>query len=122
MKRQLQDRRVIGAKWKAKYPPHSLRRGDPPCINVSLDLINVTIGVGMVDAERSLIMALVNVLVKIFDGLYAGADLNVDVAIEHPQQVWVIRHNPSVVQHLPSDLSTPSIVSTPINWVRVLPL
>ncbi|XBJ15850.1 hypothetical protein VPH35_007631 [Triticum aestivum] len=117
MKRQLQDRWMIGAQWEAKYPPHSLRRGDPPCVNVPLDLINVSIGVGLVDAERSLIMALVDVLVNIFDGLYARADLNVDVAIEHPQKVWVVRHNPTVVQHLPSDLSTSSIVSPAINWV-----
>uniref|UniRef100_A0A8R7JXV9 Uncharacterized protein n=1 Tax=Triticum urartu TaxID=4572 RepID=A0A8R7JXV9_TRIUA len=117
MKMQLQDRRVIGTQWETKYPPHSLRRGDPSCVNVSLDLINVTISVWLVNAERSLIMALINVLINVFYSLYARADLDVYVAIKHPQKVRVIWHNPSVVQHFPSNLSASTIVSTTINWV-----
>ena len=110
-------RRVIGTQGEAKYPPHRLWRSNPPRVYVSCDLINVTISVGLVDAERSPIMALVYVLVKVFDGLYAGANLNVDVAIEHPQKVRVIRHNPSIVQQITPDLCLPTIISTKINWV-----
>jgi hypothetical protein len=43
-------------------------------------------------------MALVNVLVEVFDNCDGDADLHVDVAIEEQGQVRVIGHHPAVVK------------------------
>ena len=62
-------------------------------------------------------MALVYIFVKVLDGLDAGAHLDIYVAVEHPQQIRVVRHNPSVIQHLTAYLSLTTIVPLSINWV-----
>ena len=45
-----------------------------------------------------MIAALVDILVDILYGLHRGADLNIDMGVVFAGQVWVIRHNPAVVE------------------------
>ncbi len=51
-------------------------------------------------------MALVDVLVEVFDSRDGGADLHVDVAIEKQGQVWVVGHHPAVVKGKPTHVAT----------------
>jgi len=43
-------------------------------------------------------MALIDVLVEVFDSRNRGADLHVDVAVEEQGQVRVVGHHPAVVK------------------------
>ncbi len=48
------------------------------------------------------IVALVDVLVEVFDSRDGGADLHVDVAVEEQGQVRVVGHHPAVVKGKPT--------------------
>ncbi len=52
------------------------------------------------------IVALVDVLVQVFDSRDGGADLHVDVAIEEQGQVRVVGHHPAVVKGKPTPAAT----------------
>jgi hypothetical protein len=54
------------------------------------------------------VVALVDVLVEIFDNRDGGADLHVDVAVEEQGQVRVVGHHPAVVKGKP----TPAAATT----------
>ncbi len=47
-------------------------------------------------------MALVDILVEVFDSRDGGADLHVDVAVEEQGQVRVVGHHPAVVKGKPT--------------------
>jgi hypothetical protein len=51
-------------------------------------------------------MALVDVLVEVFDNRNGGADLHVDVAVEEQGQVRVVGHYPAVVKGKPTPAAT----------------
>jgi hypothetical protein len=48
------------------------------------------------------VMALVDVLVEVFDNHDGGTDLHVDVAVEEQGQVRVVGHHPTVVKGKPT--------------------
>jgi len=62
-------------------------------------------------------MTLVNVLKQILDGLDAPTCLNIDVAIEQTYDVWVVRHDPSIVMVMPMNLFFFTIITPSVNWV-----
>jgi len=47
-------------------------------------------------------VALVDVLVEVFDSRDGGADLHIDVAVEEQGQVRVVGHHPAVVKGKPT--------------------
>jgi hypothetical protein len=49
-----------------------------------------------------MVVALVDVLVEVFDSRGGGADLHVDVAIEEQGHVRVVGHHPTVVKSKPT--------------------
>jgi hypothetical protein len=53
-----------------------------------------------------MVVALVDVLVKVFDSRDGGTDLHVDVAIEEQGHVRVVRHHPTVVKSKPTPVAT----------------
>ncbi len=52
------------------------------------------------------VVALVDVLVEIFDNREGGANLHVDVAVEEQGQVRVVGHHPAVVKGKPTPAAT----------------
>ncbi len=52
------------------------------------------------------VVALVDVLVEVFDSHEGGADLHVDMAIEEQGQVRVVGHHPTVVKGKPTRAAT----------------
>jgi len=59
-------------------------------------------------------MALVDVLVEVFDNRDGGADLHVDVAVEEQGQVRVVGHHPTVVKGKP----TPAVAAAKQQLLR----
>jgi hypothetical protein len=47
-------------------------------------------------------VALVDVLIEVFDSRDGGSDLHVDVAVEEQGQVRVVGHHPTVVKGKPT--------------------
>jgi len=54
------------------------------------------------NVHMCMVVALVDVLVEVFDNRDGGADLHVDVAVEEEGQVWVVGHHPTVVKGKPT--------------------
>jgi hypothetical protein len=52
------------------------------------------------------VVALVDILVEVFDSRDEGADLHIDVAVEEQGQVWVVEHHPAVVKGKPTPAAT----------------
>ncbi len=52
------------------------------------------------------VVALVDVLVKVFDSRDGGANLHIDVAVEEHGHVRVVGHHPSVVKGKPTPAAT----------------
>jgi len=52
------------------------------------------------------VMALVDVLVEVFDNCDEGANLHVDVVIKEQGQVQVVGHHPTVVKGKPTPTAT----------------
>jgi hypothetical protein len=48
------------------------------------------------------VVALVDVLIEVFDSRDGGSDLHVDVAVEEQGQVRVVGHHPTVVKGKPT--------------------
>ncbi len=53
-----------------------------------------------------MVVALVDVLVEVFDSRDGGANLHVDVAVEEQGQVRVVGHHPTAVKGKPSPAAT----------------
>ncbi len=51
------------------------------------------------------VVAIVDILVEVFDSRDGGADLHVDVAVEEQGQVRVVRHHPAVVKGKPTPIA-----------------
>jgi len=51
-------------------------------------------------------VALVDVLVEVFDNRNGGADLHVDVVVEEQGQVRVVGHHPTVVKGKPTPVAS----------------
>jgi hypothetical protein len=62
-------------------------------------------------------MTLVNVLKQILDCLDAPTCLNIDVAVEKTEEIWVVRHNPSIVKLMATNLFFPTIFTPSVNWI-----
>jgi hypothetical protein len=60
------------------------------------------------------VVALVDVLVEVFDNRDGGADLHIDVAVEEQGQVRVVGHHPAVVKGKP----TPAAAATKHQLLR----
>ncbi len=53
-----------------------------------------------------MVVALVDVLVEVFDSRDGGAYLHVNVAVEEQGQVWVVGHHPTVVKGKPTPVAS----------------
>jgi hypothetical protein len=62
-------------------------------------------------------MAFVYVLEQVFNSLDAPARLNIDVTVEEPKEVRVVRDNPSIVQFVSSNLFLTPIFTTSVNRI-----
>ncbi len=58
------------------------------------------------NVHMCIVVALVDVLVEVFDSRNGGADLHVDVAVEEQGQVRVVGHHPTVVKGKPTPAAT----------------
>ncbi len=82
-----------------------------PVVLVDLDLIphawlSGRIAIRWSNVHLCTVVALVDVLVKVFDSRDRGADLDVDVAVEKQGQVRVVGHHPTVVKGKPTPAAT----------------
>jgi hypothetical protein len=94
----------------------SLRNRHIPVVLVDLDLISHAwlcrrsaircSNVHRANVHLCVIVALVDVLVEVFDNRDGGADLHVDVAVEEQGQVRVVGHHPSIVKGKPTLATT----------------
>jgi hypothetical protein len=107
---------VLLVQIKAIQMVASLRSRHIPAVLVDLDLIphewlNGRSAVRCSNIHRAnvhlcTVVALVNVLVEVFDSCDGGADLHVDVAIEEQGQVRVVGHHPTIVKDKPTPATT----------------
>jgi hypothetical protein len=58
------------------------------------------------NVDLCMVVALVDVLVEVFDSRDGGANLHVDVAVEEQGQVRVVGHHPTAVKGKPSPAAT----------------
>jgi hypothetical protein len=103
---------VLLVQIKAIQTVVGLRSRHIPAVLVDLDLIphvwlsgRNTIrcsNVHRANVHLCTVVALVDVLVKVFDSRDGGADLHVDVAVEEQGQVRVVGHHPTVVKGKPT--------------------
>jgi hypothetical protein len=61
-----------------------------------------------------MVVALVDVLVEVFDSCDGGADLHIDMAVEEQGQVQVVGHHPTVVKGKP----TPAAIAAKQQFLR----
>ncbi len=93
-----------------------LRSRHIPAVLVDLDLIphawlsgRSTIrcsSVHRANIHLCMVVALVDVLVEVFDSRDGGAYLHVNVAVEEQGQVWVVGHHPTVVKGKPTPVAS----------------
>jgi hypothetical protein len=91
-----------------------LRSRHIPAVLVDLDLISHAwlsgrsaircSNIHRANVHLCTVMALIDVLVEVFDSRDRGADLHVDVAVEEQGQVWVVGHHPAVVKGKPTPI------------------
>ena len=62
-------------------------------------------------------MSLLDVLKQILDCLDASTCLNIDVVVEQTEEIWVVRHDPSVVKIVSANLFFLAIFTSSVNWV-----
>jgi hypothetical protein len=94
--------------------------GYPSSISVLLDLINVPFTILLVSLShdnRCPVMTIVNVLKQILDCLDAPTCLNIDVVVEQTEEIWVVRHNPSIVKLMSTNFFFSAIFTPSINWI-----
>ena len=99
---------------EGKEAPATLRWTDVARIDEVLHLVAHD------NLDRSSIMTLVDIFIQIFHGANRGADVDVNVTLEAPHQVRIIRNDPPVVQCHTIFLHTSAGVSTTIDRVLVL--
>ena len=58
-----------------------------------------------------------NILVYVLESGEGYQTFNVDVAVKLRRKVWVVRNDPSIVDHDPVDLIFSAIVRSVIEWV-----
>jgi hypothetical protein len=100
------------------YPPQGFWRGYPFSISALLDLIYVPFLVLLVylsHNHRHPVMTLIYVLKQLLDCLDAPVCLNIDVVVEQTEEIWVVRHNPSIVKIVSTDLFFSAIFTPSIN-------
>ena len=125
MKLQLLYGRMDLTQPKALYPPQRFWRSNPPSVPVLLDLIDVTILILLgrfSHGHGCSVMPLVYIFEQIFHGLNAPACLNIDVTVEQPQQIRVVRDDPLIVQLVTPDFFLAPVITSPINGIRILAL
>jgi len=103
---------VLLVQIKAIQTVTSLRSRHIPAVLVDLDLIPhewlsersaiKCSNVHGANVHLCTVVALVDILVEVFDSRDGGADLHVDVAIEEQGQVRVVGHHPTVVKGKPT--------------------
>ena len=94
--------------------------GYPSSIPILFDLINISFTILLDSLSHSHIcpiMTLVNKLKQIFDRLDASTCLNIDVAVEQMKEIWVVRHDPSVVKLVSTNFFFLTIFTPFINWI-----
>jgi hypothetical protein len=106
------DIRVLLVQIKAIQTVAGLRSRHIPTVLVDLDLIPHAwlsgrsaircSNVHRANVHLCTVVALVDVLVEVFDSRDGGVDLHVDVAIEEQGQVRVVGHHPMVVKGKPT--------------------
>ncbi len=105
--------------FERKQRVYSLRRAQIPGVNVLLNLIDRPIYM-----NRSAILPLVDVFKQVLDAPDPYGNFDVDVRIELPCQVRVVRYHPPVVIDKPPGtlLKGAPIVSSPVDRVTILAL
>ncbi len=68
----------------------------------------------------SAIMAFVDVLVNVFDGLDGCNPLEIDMAMIFPDEIRAVRHNPAVVNLFSIDLKCSPSITTTKNGIGIL--
>jgi hypothetical protein len=107
---------VLLVQIKAIQTVAGLRSRHIPAILVDLDLIPHAwlcgrsaircSNVHRANVHLCTVVALVDVLVKVFDSRDGGVDLHVDVAVEEQGQVRVVGHHPLIVKGKPTLVAT----------------
>jgi len=107
---------VLLVQIKAIQMMAGLRSRHIPTVLVDLDLIphewlNGCSAIRCSNVHRAnvhmcTVVALVDILVEVFDNRDGGADLHVDAAIEEQGQVRVVGHHPTVVKGKPTPVAT----------------
>ena len=84
---------------EAEHAPARLDGADVPPLLVVLDLVLVlpVLGDVLLDGDRRRVVALIDILVHVLDGLYRRAYLDVDMRVVPFRQPRVVGNNPSVV-------------------------
>jgi hypothetical protein len=110
------DIRVLLVQIKAIQTVAGLKSRHIPTVLVDLDLIPHAWlsgrsaircnSVHRANVYLCTVVALVDVLVEVFDNRDGGANLHVDVAIEEQGQVRVVGHHPAVVKGKPTPATT----------------
>ncbi len=103
---------VLLVQIKAIQMVAGLRSRHIPTVLVDLDLITHAwlsgrsaircSSIHWANVHLCTVVALVDVLVEVFDSRDGGADLHVDVAVEEQGQVRVVGHHPAVVKGKPT--------------------
>ena len=95
--------------------PEGLILGNIAGIQVLLDLIQTC-----AKLHSSVVMALVDVLVNVLDGLDGCNPLEIDVTAIFPDEVRAVRHYPAIVNLLSIDLKCSSCIAMMKDSIRVL--
>jgi hypothetical protein len=101
---------------KKVKPPVGLATGDISGIQVLLDFIPTG-----AKLHGGAIMALVHILVNIFECFDGGDRLYIDVAAILPDKIWGVADHPSIVNlHIIFDSMSPKGIASPGACIRVL--
>ncbi len=76
-----------------------------------------------IDLERVFVIALVNVLINIFNGLDGGTDLYVYISVETSCKSRIIRNSPTVIKYVARALfnfHTVHDAATAIRWIFII--
>ncbi|KAH9972370.1 hypothetical protein BJV77DRAFT_968547 [Russula vinacea] len=88
--------------------------GDIAAINILCDFIT------LMEFCRGPITTFVNVFEWIFDGTDRCNTLNIDVQVIFCRHVWIVWNNPTIVNHVSTDLVYMSIIRPKVFWVSIL--
>jgi len=84
-----------------------LRSQHIPVVLLDLDLISHAwlsgrSAIRCSNVHLCMVVALVDVLIEVFDSRDGGTNLHVDVAFEEQGQIWVVKHHPAIVKGKPT--------------------